>query len=113
MKKFLLYQKTGIDTLSGIKKGVIKKLETVGIISISDYLSAKKKVLVDDLELSTEEINSISIAVDAFIDAFIDENKPETPAEEPVEEAPVEEETPAEEPVKKLQLKRKHLQKNL
>ena len=75
-------------------KSIIKKLETVGIVSVSDYLSAKKKVLVDDLELSTEEIESISIAVDKFID----DNKPveesaeeEAPAEEPVEEAPVEE----------------------
>ena len=47
-------------------------------------MSAKKKILVDELELSVDEINSISVAVDKFIDL----NKPE----EPVEEAPVEEE---------------------
>ncbi len=93
-EEILLYQKTDLNTLDGIKKNVIKKLETVGIVSVSDYLSAKKKVLVDDLDLSTEEIDSISVAVDIFID----ENKPE---EEPVEDAPAEEEpveeTPAEE----------------
>ena len=50
-EEILLYQKTGIDTLSGIKKGVIKKLETVGILSISDYLSAKKKVLVTQFQI--------------------------------------------------------------
>ena len=97
-EEILLYQKTELDTLGGIKKGLIKKLGTVDIVSISDYLSAKKKVLVEDLELSIEEIESISVAVDKFID----ENKPETPAEEPVEEAPVEEE--AEEPVEEESL---------
>ena len=93
-EEILLYQKTNLDTLNGIKKGVIKKLESVGIVSVSDYLSAKKKVLVDDLELSIEEIDSISVAVDIFID----ENKPEEdkPEEIIIEEAPAEE-TPAEE----------------
>ena len=101
-EEILLYQKTNLDTLNGIKKGVIKKLESVGIVSVSDYLSAKKKVLVDDLELSIEEIDSISVAVDIFID----ENKPEEdkPEEVIIEEAPAEEETPAEEePVEEAQ----------
>ena len=95
-EEILLYQKTELDTLGGIKKGVIKKLGTVNIVSISDYLSAKKKVLVEDLELSTEEIESISVSVDKFID----ENKPEEDEpEEPVEEAPAEEEVVEETPV--------------
>ena len=95
-EEILLYQKTELDTLGGIKKGLIKKLGTVNIVSISDYLSAKKKVLVEDLELSTEEIESISVSVDKFID----ENKPEEDEpEEPVEEAPAEEEVVEETPV--------------
>ena len=52
---------------------------------------------MEDLELSTEDIESISVSVDKFID----ENKPEEDEpEEPVEEAPAEEvveETPVEE----------------
>jgi len=55
-------------------------------------LSAKKKILVDELELSVDDINSISVAVDKFIDL----NKPEEPVEE---EAPVEEEVAEEAPV--------------
>jgi len=101
-EEVLLNQKTNLDTLKGIKKSVIKKLEGVDIVSVADYLSAKKKVLVDELELSVDEISSISVAVDIFIDL----NKPveEAPAEEEVvEEAPAEEEVveeaPAEEEV--------------
>ena len=95
-EEVLLNQKTDLDSLKGIKKAVIKKLAGVDIVAVADYLSAKKKILVDELELSVDEINSISVAVDKFIDL----NKPEEPVEEeaPVEEE-VAEEAPAEEPV--------------
>ena len=99
-EEVLLHQKTNLDTLKGIKKAIIKKLEGVDIVSITDYLSARRRILVDELELSVDEISSITVAVDAFIDL----NKPkevveEAPAEEekvPVEEEVVEE-APAEE----------------
>ena len=91
-EEVLLNQKTDLDSLKGIKKAVIKKLTGVDIVSVADYLSAKKKILVDELELSVDDINSISVAVDKFIDL----NKPEEPVEE---EAPVEEEVAEEAPV--------------
>ncbi len=101
-EEVLLNQKTNLDTLKGIKKAMIKKLEGVGIVSVADYLSAKRRILVDELGLSIDEISSITVAVDTFIDL----NKPveEAPAEEEVpveeevvEEAPAEEEVPVEE----------------
>jgi len=62
---------TDLDTLKGIKKAVIKKLEGVDIVSVADYLSAKKKVFVDELELSVDEISSISVAVDKFAELHV------------------------------------------
>ncbi len=95
-EEVLLNQKTDLDSLKGIKKAVIKKLAGVDIVSVADYLSAKKKILVDELELSVDEIDSISVAVDAFID--LNKPKEEAPVEEEaVEEAPAEEEAPVEE----------------
>ena len=101
-EEVLLNQKTDLDTLKGIKKAVIKKLKEVDIVSVADYLSAKRRILVDELELSVDEINSITVAVDTFID--LNKPKEEAPAEEEVvEEAPAEEEVveeaPAEEEV--------------
>ena len=98
----LLNQKTNLDTFKGIKKGVLKKLAGEDIISVADYLGAKKFVLVDELELSADEIDSISSAVNEFINK---NNEPEEDQEtqaEDIVEAIVEEidkETPAEEEV--------------
>ena len=119
----LINQKTNLDTFKDIKKGVLKKLAGADIVSVADYLATKKYVLVDELDLTGDDINSISASVNAFIsrndepeeapveEAVVEETTNETPAEEPateeivVEEAPVEEvvaeettnETPAEE----------------
>ena len=114
----LLNQKTNLDTFKGIKKSVLKKLASEDIVSVADYLGAKKFILVDELELSPDEIDSISSVVNEFIsknneseedketpaedvvEAIVEEIEKETPAEEEVvEEAPAEEETPAEEEV--------------
>jgi N utilization substance protein A len=115
----LLNQKTNLDTFKGIKKGVLKKLASKDIVSVADYLGAKKFILVDELELSPDEIDSISSVVNEFIsknneseeeeketpaedvvEAIVEAIEKETPAEEEVvEEAPAEEETPAEEEV--------------
>ena len=61
-------------------------------------MSAKRRILVDELGLSIDEISSITVAVDTFIDL----NKPEEEVpveEEVVEEAPAEEDVPVEEEV--------------
>ena len=102
----LVNQKTNLDTFKGIKKGVLKKLASANIVSVSDYLGTKKFVLVDELDLTGDEINSISTVVNAFIsrndepeEEIVEETaKEEAPAEEVVEET-AKEEAPAEEVV--------------
>ena len=90
----LINQKTNLDTFKDIKKGVLKKLAGADIVSVADYLATKKYVLVDELDLTGDDINSISASVNAFI------SRNDEPEEAPVEETVVEEttnETPAEE----------------
>jgi len=94
----LVNQKTNLDTFKGIKKGVLKKLASAGIVSVADYLGTKKFVLVDEIDLSGDEINSISTVVNAFI------SRNDEPEEEIVEEVATEEvvEAPAEEIVEEV-----------
>ena len=101
----LVNQKTNLDTFKGIKKGVLKKLAGADIVSVADYLATKKFVLVDELDLTGDEINSISAVVNAFISRNDEPEEvvvEETPAEEQVEgvvveEAAIEEEVVVEE----------------
>ena len=101
----LVNQKTNLDTFKGIKKGVLKKLADADIVSVADYLATKKFVLVDELDLTGDEINSISAVVNAFISRNDEPEEvvvEETPAEEQVkdvvvEEAAIEEEVVVEE----------------
>ena len=62
-----LHQSTTLESLDGIPKTVVKKLNTANIVSITDFLNAKKSVLSDELELSSEQISSVLELVDAFI----------------------------------------------
>jgi N utilization substance protein A len=90
----LVNQKTNLDTFKGIKKGVLKKLAGADIVSVADYLATKKFVLVDELDLTGDEINSISAVVNAFISRNDEPEEvvvEETPAEEQVEDVVVEE----------------------
>ena len=83
-----------IKTFKGIKKGVLKKLAGADIVSVADYLATKKFVLVDELDLTGDEINSISAVVNAFISRNDEPEEvvvEETPAEEQVEDVVVEE----------------------
>jgi hypothetical protein len=93
----------------------LKKLSEAGIVSVADYLGSKKFVLVDELDLTGDEINSISAVVNTFIsrndEPEVVEEVVEAPAEEVVEEvveAPAEEvveevvEAPAEEVVEEV-----------
>ena len=111
----LINQQKGLDSFDGIKKGVLKKLSEAGIVSVADYLGSKKFVLVDELDLTGDEINSISAVVNTFIsrndEPEVVEEVVEAPAEEVVEEvveAPAEEvveevvEAPAEEVVEEV-----------
>ena len=81
----LVNQKTNLDTFKGIKKGVLKKLAGADINSVADYLGTKKFVLVDELDLTGDEINSISAVVNTFI------SRNDEPEEVVLEEAPTEE----------------------
>jgi hypothetical protein len=96
----LINQKTNLDTFKGIKKGVLKKLAAADIVRVADYLGTKKFVLVDELDLTGDEINSISAVVNTFISRNDEPEEvvvEETPAEEQVEEVAIEEEVVADE----------------
>jgi hypothetical protein len=104
----LLNQKTNLDIFKGIKKGVLKKLADANIVSVADYLSTKKFVLVDELELTSDQVDSISSAVNEFISKNDEpELTEEAPAEDIVEaiveevekESSAKEEAPSEEVV--------------
>jgi N utilization substance protein A len=84
----LINQQKSLDSFDGIKKGVLKKLSEAGIVSVADYLGSKKFVLVDELDLTGDEINSISAVVNTFISRNDEpvEEVVEAPAEEVVEE---------------------------
>ena len=71
----------------------MKKLAGADIVSVADYLATKKFILVDELDLSGDEINSISAVVNAFISR---NDEPEVVVEATVEEVVVEE-TPTKE----------------
>ena len=63
----------------------MKKLAGADIVSVADYLGTTKFVLVDELDLTGDEINSISAVVNTFI------SRNDEPEEVEIEEAPAEE----------------------
>ena len=64
-----LHQSTTLESLGGINKTLIKKLNDVRIFSITDFLNVRKSVLSDEIGLSSDEITSVLEVVDAFIAA--------------------------------------------
>ena len=64
----LINQKTTLESLDGITKTLCNKLAKANIISVADYLNVKKYVLTEELELSDNEVSSISDAVNSFIE---------------------------------------------
>ena len=60
-----------------MKKTLAKKLKNLEILTVADYLGAQKSVLTNDLELSPEDINDISEAVNHFINTTHNKDKEE------------------------------------
>ena len=75
--ELLINQKTTLESLDGIKKNISKKLNNLDIVSVADYLGAQKSVLTNDLDLSQEDIDSISDAVNNFINTTHNTEKEE------------------------------------
>ena len=74
----LINQKTTLESLDGIEKSVSDKLiEVASIASVADYLNAKKYILSDEVELSSEEIEAVSEAVNNFINTTHNKQEPE------------------------------------
>ncbi len=75
--ELLINQKTTLESLEGMKKTLAKKLKNLEILTVADYLGAQKSVLTNDLELSAEDINDISEAVNHFINTTHNKDKEE------------------------------------
>ena len=82
----LFNQKTTLKSLDGVEKSVSDKLlEVASISSVADYLNAKKYILSDEVELTTEEIEAVSKSVNNFINKT--HNKEESISEDKINDS--------------------------